>query len=46
MMTVRFEWDENKDCANVAKHGIGFDEAGRVFSDPHVIIHEDRVDIV
>ena len=42
-MTVRFEWDENKDRANVVKHRIGFDEARKVFSDPHVIIREDRV---
>jgi uncharacterized DUF497 family protein len=37
-MTVRFEWDESKDSANIVKHGVGFDEARRVFSDPHVII--------
>ena len=42
-MTVRFEWDESKDRANIAKHGVGFAEATRVFSDPHVIIREDRV---
>jgi uncharacterized DUF497 family protein len=42
-MTVRFEWDESKNRANIAKHGVGFDEARRVFSDPHVIIREDRV---
>ena len=42
-MTVRFEWDENKDRANIVKHGVGFDEARRVFSDPHLIIREDRV---
>lgn len=42
-MTVRFEWDEGKDRANIVKHGVGFDEASRVFSDPHVIIREDRV---
>ena len=42
-MPVRFEWDENKDRANIAKHGVGFDEARRIFSDPHVIIREDRV---
>jgi uncharacterized protein len=28
---------------NIVKHGVGFDEASRVFSDPHVIIREDRV---
>ncbi len=42
-MTVGFEWDESKERANIKKHGVGFDEAGRVFSDPHVIIREDRV---
>jgi uncharacterized DUF497 family protein len=42
-MTVRFEWDENKDRANIVKHGVGFDEARKVFSDPYVIIREDRV---
>jgi len=42
-MAVRFEWDENKNRANTVKHGIGFDEARRVFSDPHLIVREDRV---
>jgi uncharacterized DUF497 family protein len=42
-MTVRFEWDESKNRANIAKHGVGFDEARRVFSDPYVIIREDHV---
>ena len=42
-MPVRFEWDENKDRANIAKHGVGFDEARGIFSDPHLIIREDRV---
>ena len=42
-MTVRFEWDENKNRANTVKHGVGFDEARRVFSDPRVMIREDCV---
>jgi uncharacterized protein len=42
-MTVRFEWDEGKNRANIAKHGVGFDEARRIFSDPHLMIREDRV---
>ena len=40
---VRFEWDESKSRSNIVKHGVGFDEARRVFSDPHVIIREDRI---
>ncbi|HEY1950789.1 MAG TPA: BrnT family toxin [Bryobacteraceae bacterium] len=35
--------DESKDRANIVKHGVGFDEARKVFSDPHVIVPEDRV---
>jgi uncharacterized DUF497 family protein len=42
-MTVRFEWDPNKDRANIVKHGVAFDEARKVFSDPHVIVREDCI---
>jgi hypothetical protein len=42
-MSVRFEWNDSKNRANIVKHGVGFDEARRVFGDPHVIIREDRV---
>ena len=42
-MMVQFEWDESKDRRNIAKHGVGFEEARKVFSDPHVIIRQDRV---
>lgn len=33
-----FEWDEAKDAANRAKHGIGFDEAVELFADDYVVI--------
>jgi uncharacterized DUF497 family protein len=42
-MTVGFEWDPNKDRANIVKHGVAFDEARKVFSDPRVIIREDCI---
>ena len=42
-MSVRFEWDESKNRSNIVKHGVGLDEARRVFSDPHLIIREDRM---
>ncbi len=29
-----FEWDAHKARANEAKHGISFDEAATIFSDP------------
>lgn len=31
---LRFVWDENKNRANRAKHGIWFEEAQSVFHDP------------
>lgn len=31
---MNFEWDRNKAAANLAKHGISFDEAKTVFNDP------------
>jgi uncharacterized protein len=29
-----FEWDEEKATANLAKHGVSFEEAKTVFADP------------
>lgn len=29
-----FEWDPRKAAANVAKHGVSFEEAATVFEDP------------
>ena len=29
-----FEWDKNKNQINIKKHGVSFDEAKAVFSDP------------
>ncbi len=36
-----FEWDEEKNRANQAKHGISFFVAQRAFTDPHRVIVED-----
>jgi uncharacterized DUF497 family protein len=33
MNELRFEWDENKNLANVAKHQVSFEEARTVFYD-------------
>ncbi len=37
-----FEYDENKNQANIKKHGIDFEEAISVFSDPFLRISEDE----
>jgi len=34
---VFFDWDENKNKANVQKHGIAFNEAITVFTDENAI---------
>jgi uncharacterized DUF497 family protein len=31
---VQFEWDRRKAIANLAKHGVSFEEATTVFGDP------------
>ena len=38
-----FVWDPAKEQANVAKHGVSFDEASRAFLDPHRVIAKDVV---
>jgi uncharacterized protein len=45
-MKLTFEWDEEKDLSNQKKHGVGFDEARSVFSDPRsiTIIDEQHSD--
>ena len=36
-----FEWDERKNLANQAKHGVSFQEAQYAFLDPRRVIAED-----
>ena len=36
-----FEWDENKNKANIEKHGLDFQEASSVFYDETGIIFDD-----
>lgn len=39
--TPSFEWDEAKDRANQAKHGVSFELAQYAFLDPKRVIVED-----
>ncbi|MBM3764577.1 MAG: BrnT family toxin [Acidobacteria bacterium] len=41
---MQFEWDADKNRANLSKHGIDFASAALVFADPHVMLREDRID--
>ncbi len=38
----RFEWDEEKNRANLAKHKISFETAKSVFDDPFALSIQDR----
>jgi uncharacterized DUF497 family protein len=40
-MTQKFEWDESKAAINVVKHGVTFEDAASVFSDPLAITFPD-----
>ena len=39
---VKFEWDENKNQANIQKHGISFEEAITVFKDLNALVITDE----
>ena len=39
-----FEWDENKNRINKAKHGISFDAAKLVFFDDYCLTRFDRIE--
>lgn len=41
----QFEWDEAKNAKNVAKHGIDFRDAQRIFSGPCVTRTDERSDM-
>jgi len=39
---MKYEWDEAKKRKNLAKHGLSFDDAERVFSGPCVTFEDNR----
>ena len=41
---MNFTWDENKRRANIAKHGLDFADAEKVFAGPMVLFEDDRTD--
>ena len=38
---IDFAYDQHKNLANIAKHGISFEDATQAFYDPFVIIMDD-----
>jgi uncharacterized DUF497 family protein len=43
-MKTRFEWDPVKAASNLRKHGVSFETATRVFSDPYALVNQDRIE--
>lgn len=41
MDDLKFEWDENKNSTNKAKHNISFEEAQTVFYDEYALVIDD-----
>jgi uncharacterized DUF497 family protein len=41
-MDLHFEWDVNKATANIAKHGVSFEEAATAFRNPIAVIFDDE----
>jgi uncharacterized DUF497 family protein len=40
---MRFEWDEDKNRRNLAKHKVSFETAKSAFDDPRALSIQDRV---
>ncbi len=40
---MKFDWDPDKARSNLAKHGVAFDVAIKVFDDPAAISGHDRI---
>ena len=36
-----FEWDDENEAANIAKHGVNFSEAATAFADPMAVFLDD-----
>ncbi|MGH1399097.1 MAG: BrnT family toxin [Alphaproteobacteria bacterium] len=43
-MAPEFEWDDDKNAANLTKHGISFEEAAEIFKNPVYTKVDDRFD--
>ena len=41
---MRFEWDEAKNLQNIAKHGVSFEDASRIFLGFTITLTDDRFD--
>ncbi|MDX8441174.1 BrnT family toxin [Mesorhizobium australafricanum] len=39
---LEFEWDDEKAASNLAKHGVAFSDAKRLFDDIHALHYSDR----
>jgi hypothetical protein len=40
---LQFEWDQTKNLSNQRKHGVSFEQAAQVFTDPLYLSWKERV---
>jgi uncharacterized protein len=43
-MKTSFEWDPVKADSNLRKHGVSFETATRIFTDPNALTEQDRIE--
>jgi uncharacterized DUF497 family protein len=43
-MRLKFEWDNVKAARNLKKHGVPFETATLVFTDPFALTEQDRIE--
>jgi uncharacterized protein len=39
-----FDWDDDKNARNIARHGVSFETAMRIFEGPVLTVVDDRED--
>ena len=39
---MKFEWDDNKNKANIEKHGIAFTDVCEIFNAPMLVLEDSR----
>lgn len=43
-MRTSFAWDPAKAASNKRKHGVSFETAVRVFTDPNALVEQERIE--
>lgn len=44
ILSMTFEWDDDKNKINIQKHGFDFSDAKHIFEDPYLVLEDKRKD--